>query len=1292
VIERLKGTDDEALKVLRHWSNRQRTSEIQQELLSRLRAADFHLQNNILRELKRPRTWIRRIDQNSVIIPISITTLDDRRTFSLRGLLDSGATGCYIDKGFVQAKKINLETLPRSIPVYNADGSHNSNGPIQAVAKFRLQIADHVELCNFAVTNTGKADVIIGFDWLRKHNPLIDWRTGNIVLNRCPSSCLPISGSEELEESCINHPGRLRGENVEEGDRIFVTKIEPECQEDEYWRKVEEKMQQDIRAMGTQSQKLAEEALRVKPGASLSGLIPKYLEDFAPVFEKASFDRLPERRRWDHAIELKSETAPFNSKIYPLSLGEQAELDKFIEEHLRTGRIRPSKSPIASPFFFIKKKDGTLRPVQDYRRLNEVTIKNRYPLPLISEVVHKLRKAKYFTKLDIRWGYNNIRLREGDEWKAAFTTNRGLYEPLVMFFGLTNSPATFQTMMNDLLRDLISRGVVIVYMDDILIFTESREEHRKVTREVLQILQDNHLYLKPEKCAFEQTEIEYLGLLIRHGQVSMDPIKVKGVQDWPRPTSKRELQQFLGFVNYYRRFIQGFANIAHCLHRLTGNEPWHWAAPEEEAFQKLKIATTSAPVLSMPNDDQSFRLEADSSNYATGAVLSQIQDDGKWHPIAFISRSLNDVERNYDIYDKEMLAVMRALQEWRHYLMGAKHTFEILTDHKNLEYFRSAKNLNRRQARWALQLAEYDFILTHKPGRLHGKPDALSRRADHGRGESDNQDRILLRPEWFRAMAVETTLPGDELLERIRKSKKLENEVIQSRKTVAEEWEEQNGLHLWKNRIYVPNDKRLREEIIHSHHDSPSAGHPGRFKTTELILRTYWWPRIHAHVAAYVRGCEKCQRTKTFPTKPSGLLAPNLVPEANWQVISADLITQLPQSQGYDAILVVVDRLSKMIRLVPTNGELTSEGLARLYRDRVWKDFGLPERILSDRGTQFASNFMRDLNRLLGIQANPSTAYHPQTDGQTERINQEIEQYLRLFVNYRQDDWAEWLALAEFSYNDKIQSSTGYSPFFLNYGRHPRKDSEPHSVVQTESAEVFASRMNSLTKDAATALTRAAEDMKKYYDKYRSEAPDYQPGDLVYLEGTNLKSDRPARKLDDRRFGPFKILKKVGERAYKLHLPRSWKKIHPVFHTILLRPYHPPTSPLQQKPPPPPPIDVKGALEHEVEEVVACRKRRGRTEYLVKWKGQPREESTWEPQKNLSDEFGTNEALKRYWNQADIRELGEKSRNEFAFTTKSQAVYDWKRRGFRWLTREGIRDIRWDLVGEDTDLERGVLS
>lgn len=446
----------------------------------------------------------------------------------------------------------------------------------------------------------------------------------------------------------------------------------------------------------------------------------------------------------------------------------------------------------------------------------------------------------------------------------------------------------------------------------------------------------------------------------------------------------------------------------------------------------------------------------------------------------------------------------------------------------------------------------------------------------------------------------------------------------------AEGWSREGGLILWRGRIYVPPDRALREEIIRLHHDTPTAGHPGRFKTAELILRTYWWPGIHRSVSAYVRGCEACQRTKTFPAKPTGTLFPNLVPTRNWEIVSVDLVTQLPYSRGHNAIVVIVDRLSKMIRLAPANGELTSEGLARIYRDHIWRDFGLPDRIISDRGTQFASNFMRDLNRLLGVSTNMSTAYHPQTDGQTERINQEIEQYLRLFVNHRQDDWSEWLSLAEFCYNDRVHSSTGHSPFYLNYGWHPRKDPTPHSATITESAETFVTRMRHLREDAISALLKAANTMKRFYDRHHSPAPDYKVGDLVYLDATYLHSDRPCKKLDDRRFGPFKIIEKVGSCAFRLALPASWSRVHPVFHMALLHPYHPPTSSLQQSPPPPPPILVGDHYELEVEAILDERTRRGRVEYLVKWKGLPREENTWEPRAHLDDEHGINAKLQEY--------------------------------------------------------------
>ena len=287
-------------------------------------------------------------------------------------------------------------------------------------------------------------------------------------------------------------------------------------------------------------------------------------------------------------------------KIYPLNPQEQKELDKFLKEQLETGRIRSSKSPMASPFFFVKKKDGKLRLVQDYRKLNEMMIKNRYPLPLISELIDQLTRAKYFSKMDVRWGYNNIPIKDGDEYKAAFRTNRGLFEPLVMFFGLTNLPATFQTMMNDIFREEIAQGWVVIYMDDILVFSHDKDLHQKQVKIILQKLEDHQLSLKAEKCYFDKEEIDFLGLIISQKGIRMDPGKVKAVTNWPTPRTKRELQQFLGFINFYRRFVKGFAGIAKPLTKLTGKDAWNWTQLQQEAFQKLKDEITSERVLMIP--------------------------------------------------------------------------------------------------------------------------------------------------------------------------------------------------------------------------------------------------------------------------------------------------------------------------------------------------------------------------------------------------------------------------------------------------------------------------------------------------------------------------------------------------------------------------------------------------------------------------------------------------------------------------------------------------------------------
>ena len=379
-----------------------------------------------------------------------------------------------------------------------------------------------------------------------------------------------------------------------------------------------------------------------------------------------------------------------------------------------------------------KKEDGSLRLVQDYRALNTVTVKNKYLLPLISKLINKLQGVKYFTKLNVHWGFSNIQMKVGDEWKATFWTNRGLYEPLVMFFGLTNSPATFQTMMDGIFKDLISKGMVVVYLDDTLIFTKTLDKHQKVVRRVVELLQQHNLSLKPEKCEFKKSSVKYLRVIISHNLVKIDPAKVPRVSEWPTLTTKKEVQSFLGFTNFYQRFIECFSHIARPLFNLTKAKlVFKWSIEEKLVFDTLKDRITSTLILALPDNTTPYHVEADSSDFATGAVLSQqSQEDRKWHPVAFLSKSLSSVERNYEIHNKEMLAIVWALEEWRHFLEGVEHQVEIWMDYKNLEYFMTAKKLNRRQAQWSLLLARFNFLLHHHPGKTMGKSDALSWRSN----------------------------------------------------------------------------------------------------------------------------------------------------------------------------------------------------------------------------------------------------------------------------------------------------------------------------------------------------------------------------------------------------------------------------------------------------------------------------------------------------------------------------------------------------------------------------------
>src|SRR5579859_7215457 len=954
--------------------------------------------------------------------------------------------------------------------------------------------------------------------------------------------------------------------------------------------------------------------------------IPAQYQRYSKLFSEEASQRLPKHQPWDHAINLKPGAKIKKCSIYRLTPKESIALKEYITEHLRKKYIEPSMSPIASSFFFIDKKDNKLRPIVDYHALNAETIENAAPLPLIPKLVNKLCGARYFTKLDICWGYNNIRIREGDEYKAAFKTSLGLFQPTVMTFGLCNAPATFQTFMNNIFESMIDNRHVVIYLDDILIFAEDLTLLTKLTHAILSKLEEYDLYLKPEKCSFAQTSIEYLGLVISEGQMAMDPTKVTAITEWPPPKSVRQVQAFLGFCNFYRRFIQDFSHVARPLFELTKKDiPFQWGHPQNTAFQALIQAFTTAPVLALPDHSKPFRLITDASDFATGAILEQPDALNRWHPIAYHSKSLQPAEHNYEIHDKELLAIIRALEIFPHYLEGRKDTLEIWLDHGNLVYFATEQKLTRRQAHWALFLSRFKFRIIHKPG-VQNRSDALSRRPDLKEGMvNEDNERILLDTKFFAVNATRpttiTVLGNTTLRQRIKSTQEYDKEVSIALESILrngpcsitkglEDWNLEDGIILYRGQVYIPKDENLRRDIVKQYHDHVATGHPGRLKTYELVSREFWWPGMSTFVKSYVDGCATCQATKIRP-KNQIPLQPNQIPADVWGIITMDFITNLPISQGYDSLFVVVDRLSKAVIIAPCTKTITAEETSKLYMEQVWRRTGLPRQVISDRGPQFASQVMQGVWGKLGVKSTMSMAHHPQTDGETERVNQEIEQYCRVYCNFQVDNWVALIPFMEFAHNARQHSATGKSPFEVWYGFQPEFIPPVNFASKIPTVEERLCTLEQIRAEVTAALKVAAEIMK--HSHTTTATYEFKPGDLVWLEGTNIHTTHPKAKLAPRRHGPFKVLSTWGVN-YKLQLPKSWR-IHPVFHASLISPYKETTAHGPNFARPPAEI-VQGEDEHyEVEEVLQSRltpNKKG-VQYLIKWKGYPSSENSWLP-------------------------------------------------------------------------------
>jgi transposase InsO family protein len=1140
-----------------------------------------------------------------------------------RCLIDSGSSGNFISTAFVDRYGLDVATSPAfEHSVTLADGS--SQKTQGAVSGAPICLSTYRDSLDLYCLPLGGFDVILGLPWLEALNPHIDWRERTLSFQHEQQEHVLTPSYTLLCISAADLQREARRKNI---DEMYVVRM------NEVTSKLELHAVQSPRCTAPPSSRSEEQRM---------------FDEYRDVFADLPAG-LPPEREVDHRIELVPGSAPASRPMGRMSPKELDELKTQLQELSEMGFIQPSKSPFGAPVLFVKKKDGSMRLCVDYRALNSITIKNRYPLPRIDELFDRLQGAKVFSKIDLRSGYHQIRIHPNDVSKTAFRTRYGHFEFLVLPFGLTNAPATFMHLMHQIFRPFLD-SFVLVFLDDILIYSRNAEDHERHVRQVLELLRKHRLHAKQSKCELFRDRVEFLGHMVGGDGLRMMADKVKAVSDWPPPKSVEEIRSFLGTVGYYRKFIRMFSHVAAPITELLQKDKtFHWGQEQQQAFEQLKAAISQQPVLILPDPARPYVVTTDASGYAVGATLSQDHGQGL-QPIAYLSKKMLPAERNYPVHEQELLAIIVSLREWRHYLSGARFTIIVRTDHKSLRHFQSQPHLSPRQTRWLDLLAEFDFAIEYQEGKSNVVADGLSRRPDHKPAPAETAHTPTHRVMSANQEGEHDVDASNPAVEPTSSSVQvdLSRSITAAyaadtacRKILANPAQfpeysvsELDGLiRQADGRVLVPSDAKLKTSILYECHDSRTAGHLGSGKTVELVTRRFVWPNMHREIKQYVSTCVPCQRNKPALQLPAGLLQPLPIPARPWSVVTMDLITQLPKTRaGHDAIVVFVDKLTKMAHYAPTVTAVDAPRVADLFFSQVVRHHGLPDSIVSDRDPRFTSLFWRALWQQLGTQLHMSTAYHPQTDGQTERQNRTLEEMLRAYVSYQQDDWDQHLVAAEIAYNNTVQTSTKETPFFLNCGQHPKlaldHAVQPAAESNHASAAERVSELHRRIEQAKTELQRAQQRQARYADESRRELQ-LRVGDRVLLstENLQLKDAERTKKLLGKYIGPFSVARVVSKVAYELSLPASMK-LHPVFHVSKLKPYRDGAAEWPERKqddlerPPPDFINEDGEEEWDVEKILKkrikqTRNGKRRVEFLVQWRGYPEWEATWEPEANL---------------------------------------------------------------------------